>query len=46
MQVFRFVDAKRTMTVHFYLTKILPVGLFMALTLRECGCLVLLLLPP
>ena len=33
-QVFKFVEAKKTMTWRFYCTKILPVGLFMALTLH------------
>lgn len=33
-RVFKFVEAKKTMTWRFYCTKILPVGLFMALTLH------------
>lgn len=33
LQVFRIVDAKKSVTLRFYVTKILPVGLFMALTL-------------
>ncbi|KAL4439240.1 hypothetical protein ABPG77_004142 [Micractinium sp. CCAP 211/92] len=33
-RVLRIVDAKRSMTPRFYATKILPVGLFMALTLH------------
>lgn len=33
-RVFNIVEAKKTMTMHFYLSKILPVGLFMALTLH------------
>lgn len=33
-RVLKVVDAKKTMTWHFYATKILPVGLFMALTLH------------
>lgn len=32
-QVFKFVEAKRTMTYRFYCTRILPVGFLMALTL-------------
>ena len=43
MQVFKFVDAKHTMTWHYYVTKIMPVGLFMALTLY-CGNVVYLYL--
>ena len=34
MQVFKLVEAKRTVTFRFYVTKMLPVGLFMALTLH------------
>ena len=34
MQVFKLVEAKRTVTLRFYVTKMLPVGLFMALTLH------------
>ena len=33
-QVFKVVDAKRTVTWHFYATKIMPIGLFMAATLH------------
>ena len=33
-QVFRLVEVKRQLSAHFYLTRILPVGLFMALTLH------------
>lgn len=33
-QVLKVVDAKKSMTLNFYCTKILPVGLFMALTLH------------
>jgi hypothetical protein len=32
--VLKVVDAKKSMTLSFYCTKILPVGLFMALTLH------------
>ncbi|GAB4814468.1 hypothetical protein N2152v2_001514 [Parachlorella kessleri] len=34
MAVFNLVEAKRTVTLRFYVTKMLPVGLFMALTLH------------
>jgi len=34
LQVLRIVEAKKTVTLRFYATKILPVGLFMALTLH------------
>ena len=34
MQVFKWVDAKKTISLHFYMTRIVPVGLFMALTLH------------
>jgi hypothetical protein len=34
VQVFKLVDAKRTVTPRFYASKILPVGLLMALTLH------------
>ena len=34
MQVFRLVEAKKTISLPFYITKIVPVGLFMALTLH------------
>lgn len=34
VQVFRWVDAKKTISLHFYMTRIVPVGLFMALTLH------------
>ena len=33
VQVFRLVEVKHKMTSHFYLTRIMPIGLFMALTL-------------
>jgi hypothetical protein len=33
-QVFKLVEAKRNVTLRFYVTKMLPVGLFMALTLH------------
>ena len=33
-QVFKVVDCRRTITWGFWATKILPVGLFMALTLH------------
>jgi len=41
-QVFKVVEVKKTMTTQFYVSKILPVGLFMALTvscvsLSYCG---------
>lgn len=34
VQVFHVVEIKRTMTVRFYMLRIMPVGLFMALTLH------------
>lgn len=34
MQVFRWVEVRRQLTWRFWLTRILPVGLFMALTLH------------
>ena len=34
LQVFKVVDAKRVVTWHFYFTKIMPIGLFMAATLH------------
>ena len=34
LQVFRVVEIKRTMTMRFYMLRIMPVGLFMALTLH------------
>jgi hypothetical protein len=32
--VFKVVDAKRVVTWHFYFTKLMPIGLFMAATLH------------
>lgn len=43
MQVFKLVDIKHHMTSRYYLTRIMPVGLFMALTLY-CGNVVYLYL--
>ena len=43
MQVFKVVEVNRVLTWNFYLRRILPVGLFMALTLL-CGNLVYLYL--
>ena len=34
VQVFRWVDARKTISLRFYMTRIVPVGLFMALTLH------------
>ena len=34
MQVLKWVEVKRQLTWRFYITRILPVGLFMALTLH------------
>lgn len=34
MQVFRWVEPRRQLDWHFRVTRILPVGLFMALTLH------------
>lgn len=34
MQVFKVVEAKKQVTGKFYVTRILPVGFFMALTLH------------
>lgn len=34
VQVFKLVEAKKTVTPRFYLMRIMPVGLFMALTLH------------
>lgn len=34
LQVFKVVEAKRVVTWHFYFTKIMPIGLFMAATLH------------
>ena len=42
-RVFGLVEAKKVVSSHFYVTRILPVGLFMALTLF-CGNLVYLYL--
>ena len=43
MQVLKVVEVNRVLTWEFYLRRILPVGLFMALTLL-CGNLVYLYL--
>ena len=43
LQVFKVVEVNRVLTWNFYLRRILPVGLFMALTLL-CGNLVYLYL--
>lgn len=32
-QVIKVIEAKKTISWHFYVTRILPVGLFMAMTL-------------
>lgn len=34
LQVLRVVEIKRKMTIRFYMLRIMPVGLFMALTLH------------
>lgn len=34
LQVFKMVEAKRVVTWHFYFTKLMPIGLFMAATLH------------
>ncbi len=34
LQVFKVVEAKRVVSWHFYFTKIMPIGLFMAATLH------------
>jgi hypothetical protein len=33
-QVFKVVEAKKVVTWHFYAVRIMPIGLFMALTLH------------
>lgn len=37
-QVFNIVEAKKAVSPQFYVSKILPVGLSMALAVRDAGC--------